>query len=179
MEKVKVSTVWLGACAGCHMSFLDLDEALIDLFQKIELVRSPVTDIKDFPKVTLGLVEGAIVNEENLEVLKNLRDSCDILIALGDCACFGGIPAMRNFWNKEEILERAYIDTESTVNVTGKIPYIDVPELFESVKPIDAYVKVDGYIPGCPPRANAIGYALEEILKGNMPHLPKELLAYD
>ncbi len=179
MEKVKVSTVWLGACAGCHMSFLDLDEGLIDLFEKIEIIHSPITDIKDFPKVTLGIVEGAIVNEENLEVLKNLRESCDILVALGDCACFGGIPAMRNFWDKEEILKRAYIDTESTINMSGNIPHIEVPELFHAVKPIDAYVRVDGYIPGCPPRAGAIGYALGEILKGNMPHLPKEILAYD
>lgn len=179
MDKVKVSTVWLGACAGCHMSFLDLDEALIDLLEKIEIVHSPITDIKGFPKVTLGLVEGAIVNEENLQVLKALRESSEILVALGDCACFGGIPAMRNFWDKNEILKRAYLETESTVNPTGKIPHIEVPELFRAVKPIDAYVKVDGYIPGCPPRVDAIGYALEEILKGNMPHLPKEILAYD
>lgn len=179
MEKVKVSTVWLGCCAGCHMSLLDLDEGVIELFSKIELVRSPITDIKDFPPVTLGIVEGAIVNDDNLDVLVKLRNSADILIAMGDCACFGGIPAMRNYWDKDEVLKRAYIDTESTINKTGKFPHIDIPQLLDSVKPIDYYVEVEGYIPGCPPRSEAIGYALGEILKGNMPHLPKEILTYD
>ena len=120
MEKVKIATAWLDVCAGCHMSFLDIDEAIIDVANAVEFTRSPITDIKEFPDVDVGLITGAIGNEDQEAEAKELREKCKILIVLGDCACFGGIPSMRNAFSKEEVLRRAYIETESTVE--GKIP---------------------------------------------------------
>ena len=177
MAKVKVATAWLDACAGCHMSFLDLDEALIDLASAIELTASPITDIKEFPPVDVGIIEGAIGNEHDEEVAKKLRDNCKILMVWGDCACFGGIVSMRNLFSTEEILHR-YYSTESTTK-DSKIPSSeDIPPL-TTVKPINQVVKVDCYVPGCPPSSKAIHYALAELLEGRIPILPSEIMRFD
>jgi NAD-reducing hydrogenase small subunit len=159
------------------MSFLDLDEALIDLASAIELTASPITDIKEFPPVDLGIIEGAIGNEHDEEVAKKLRDNCKILMVWGDCACFGGIASMRNLFSIEEILHR-YYSTESTTK-DSKIPSSeDIPPL-TTVKPINQVVKVDCYVPGCPPSSKAIHYALAELLEGRIPILPSEIMRFD
>jgi NAD-reducing hydrogenase small subunit len=178
MAKVKVATVWLGGCSGCHMSFLDLDERLIDLSKLIELTASPITDIKEFPEVDVGIVEGSVINEENAEVLKKIRAKSKILVAIGDCACYGGIPALRNSFNKDAVLERAFMDTESTL--IGDIPQsAEIPVLCAKVKPIQEFVKVDAYIPGCPPSADEIYFALTELLAGRIPVWSNGRLHYD
>lgn len=176
MAKVKVATAWLDCCSGCHMSFLDLDEALIDLAQAIEFTASPITDIKEFTPVDLGIIEGAISNEHDEEVAKDLRANCKILMVWGDCACFGGICAMRNLFSIEEVLDR-YYHTESTVG--DKIPSSeDLPPLTK-VRPVNQVVKVDCYVPGCPPSAKAIHYALAELLEGRIPIIPSEIMRFD
>jgi NAD-reducing hydrogenase small subunit len=177
LAKVKVATTWLDACAGCHMSFLDLDEALIGLSQAIELTATPITDIKEFPPVDVGIIEGAIGNEHDLEVTRKLRAACKILMVWGDCACFGGIVSMRNLFETEEIMQR-YYSTEST-KLEGKIPGAkEIPKLVE-VRPINQVVKVDCYVPGCPPSPQAIHYALSELLQGRIPVLPSEIMKFD
>lgn len=178
MAKTKIATVWLDACSGCHMSFLDIDEAIIELANQVEFTRSPITDIKEFSPVDVGIVEGAVGNEEEEEVLKELRKNCKILMAWGDCACFGGICSMRNLFDKEDVLRRCYVETESTGK--GKIPSsAEIPALLENTKPVNQVVKVDCYVPGCPPSAKAIGYALNELLAGRIPVLPSEMMRFD
>jgi len=178
VAKVKVATAWLDCCSGCHMSFLDLDEALIGLADAIEITASPITDIKEFSPVDVGIIEGAISTTHDEEVAKKLRDNCKILMVWGDCACFGGICTMRNLFSKEEVLRRYYIETESTKN--GKIPSSeDIPPLLEQVKPVNQVVKVDCYVPGCPPSSKAIHYALAELLEGRIPILPSEIMRFD
>jgi len=158
------------------MSFLDLDEVLIDLANVIELTATPITDIKEFSPVDVGIIEGAVSNAHDEEVAKNLRANCKILMVWGDCACFGGIVSMRNLFSTEEVLQR-YYNTESTKD--GKIPCSeDIPPLTE-VKPINQVVKVDCYVPGCPPSAKAIHYALSELLEGRIPVLPSEMMRFD
>jgi len=178
VAKVKVATAWLDCCSGCHMSFLDLDEALIGLADVIEITTSPITDIKEFSPVDVGIIEGAVSTTRDGEVAKKLRANCKILMVWGDCACFGGICTMRNLFTKEEILRRYYIETESTKN--GKIPASeDIPPLLEQVKPVNQVVKVDCYVPGCPPESKAIHYALTELLEGRIPILPSEMMRFD
>jgi len=178
LAKVKVATAWLDCCSGCHMSFLDLDEALIDLADVMELTATPITDIKEFSSVDIGIIEGSVSNPHDEEVAKDLRANCKILMVLGDCACFGGINSMRNLFTKEEVLRRYYIETESTKN--GKIPSSeDIPPLLEQVKPVNQVVKVDCYVPGCPPSSKAIHYALTELLEGRIPVLPSEMMRFD
>jgi NAD-reducing hydrogenase small subunit len=181
MAKVKIATDWLAGCAGCHMSLLDIDERIIQLLESVEFTSSPVTDLKHPPEggVTVGILEGAISNTHNIEVAKQMRERCQILIAIGDCATFGGVVAMRNLCGTGAALNRAYLETESVVD--GLIP--DSPELgvpLETVTGVDKVVKVDLFIPGCPPSADALFYAISELLAGRTPIvLPPELFKYD
>ena len=181
MEKVKIATDWLAGCAGCHMSLLDIDERVVALLEAVQFTSSPVTDLKHPPKegVTVGILEGAICNTNNIRVAKMMRERCQILIAVGDCATFGGVPAMRNLCGTDVALRRAYLETESVVD--GIIP--DSEELgkpLEMVTAVDKVVKVDLFIPGCPPRADAFFYALTELLAGRTPVIvPPAVFTYD
>jgi len=179
MTKVKVAMDWLAACAGCEMSVLDMDERIVQLLEKIELTSTPITDLKHPPKegVTVGILSGTVNNTTNLDVVKEMRERSKILIAMGDCAVFGGIMTMRNFFNMEEALKRAYIETESTVE--GFIPNSE--ELCKPIKarPVNDVVKVDIHLPGCPPSADAIYYVLSELLEGRIPVLSGDNLKYD
>jgi NAD-reducing hydrogenase small subunit len=181
MAKVKIATDWLAGCAGCHMSLLDIDERIVGLSELVEFTSSPITDLKHPPKegITVGILEGAICNTHNIKVAKQMRERCDILIAVGDCATFGGVPAMRNLVGTDAALKRAYIDTESTVD--GVIPDSDeLGKPLDMVVGLDKVVKVDLFIPGCPPRADAFYYALTELLAGRTPIiLPPEIFTYD
>ncbi len=161
------------------MSILDIDEALIDLLKKVEVVRStPLLDVKGFPPADVGIVEGAVATEEDVKTLRRMRDSCRTLVALGDCACFGGITSYRNLFDKEDILSRVYIETESTIE--GKIPQSrQLPPLLEKVKPVNNIVTTDCYIPGCPPSPDVILYTFKELLAGRMPILPSEMASFE
>lgn len=175
MTKPKVASDWLAGCAGCHMSFLDMDERIIELLKLVDLRSTPITDLKepDEEGVDVGILEGGITNTYNEEVAIKMRERCKILVALGDCAVFGGVPAMRNFPGAEEALKRAYIETEST-DESGMIP--NDPELSTPVhvRPISDVVKVDVFLPGCAPSADAIFYVLSELAQGRMPEVDGE-----
>lgn len=177
MTKPKVASDWLCGCAGCHMSFLDIDERILDVIELVDLRATPITDLKEPDKdgVVVGILEGGINNTHNEYVAKRMRERCKILVALGDCAVFGGIPAMRNFVGEEAALQRAYIDAESN-DAEGMIP--DNPELAEMtrVKAINEVVKVDLHIPGCPPNADVIFYALTELAQGRIPEIKDDKL---
>jgi NAD-reducing hydrogenase small subunit len=177
MAKVKVATTWLDCCSGCHMSLLDIDEALVDLTGAVEFSVSPITDFKEFVPVDVGIVEGSVGNTHDEEVVKNLRANCKILVAIGDCACFGGINGMRNLFDTQEVLARCY-STESTVK-DGVMPVSeDLPKLIPQ-RPLNQVVKVDCYIPGCPPSAANILYVVKELLQGRIPVLPGEMMKFD
>jgi len=168
--KVRVATVWLSGCSGCHMSFLDQDERLIDLAQKIQLVYSPIADVKEFPEnVDVTLIEGAVANEDQLAMLKKARERSKVLISLGDCAVTGNVTALRNAWRNsdKEIIERAYLD-KTLIN--PQTPN-EVPKLLVKARPLHEAVKVDFFIPGCPPHADLINYVLTELLCGRIPNM--------
>jgi NAD-reducing hydrogenase small subunit len=180
MAKPKVATVWFEACSGCHMSFLDLDETLVNVLSKIQLTVSPITDFKDydFPEVDVGIVEGGIGNIEHKEIAEKLRKHCRILVAWGDCAVFGGINTLRNGLPKDEVLRYGFIETASTVN--GVMPiHEDLPALLDKILPLNEVVPVDVYVPGCPPSAESIAYSLTEILQGRQPVLPADMIHFD
>ncbi|MBI4882282.1 MAG: F420-nonreducing hydrogenase [Planctomycetes bacterium] len=166
MAKPKLATTWLTGCSGCHISLVDLDETLLDVVGQVEITACPpLTDVKEAPEVDVALVEGAVATEENEEVLRRLRERAGKLVALGTCACFGGIPGLRNLHPLAQALQRAYVDTESTVH--GVLPCSEeIPRLQPFVRPIDEVVKVDGYIPGCPPTPKMLAQALAALLSG-------------
>ena len=169
-EKVRVATIWLSGCSGCHMSFLDQDELLVDLAKKIQLVYSPIVDAKIFPEnVVVTLIEGAVANEEQLALLKEARGKTKILISLGDCAITGNVTALRNVLQDSDkaVLEMAFIDTTEE---NAQIP-TEVPRLLKKVLSLHEVVKVDYFIPGCPPPAGLINYVLTELLDGKTPNM--------
>ncbi len=181
MAKVKVATDWLDVCSGCHMSFLDIDERIVELIKHVEITSSPITDLKHPPEegVDVGILSGAVSNTHQEETAKEMRERCKILIALGDCAVFGGICTMRNFFDTEEVLRCGYVETEST-DEEGKVPRSpELGKLFDRVKALNEVVKVDVHIPGCPPPADAIWYALTELLAGRIPVLTGDNLTYE
>ncbi len=169
MSRRRLATVWADGCSGCHMSFLDIDERLLTLADQIELVYSPLVDRKDFPDdVDITLVEGAISSESDLEKILYIRKRTKLLVSLGDCAVTGNVPSLRNSIGAEPVLQRVYLDPEL---LNPGVPTIGVPKLLPVVRPLHSAVKVDVYIPGCPPSADTIFYVLGELLAGRMPDL--------
>ena len=170
MKKIKLATVWLAGCSGCHMSFLDLDEWLLELAEKVDIVYSPIADVKDYPDdVDVCLVEGAIANEENLELIKEIRRKTKLVISFGDCAVTANVPAMRNMLGPAEtVLKRSYLELGDITPQLPEEPGI-VPELLDRVSPVHEVVKVDLFLPGCPPNAERIRAAIEPLLEGEKP----------
>jgi NAD-reducing hydrogenase small subunit len=180
MGKPTVASDWLAGCSGCHMSLLDIDERILQIVELVDLRSTPITDFKvpDVAGVTVGILEGGINNTYNEEVARRMRERSKILIALGDCAVFGGVPAMRNFFSLEDTLKRAYVETEST-DASGLIP--SDPELCvpNRVRAVHEVVPVDIFLPGCPPEADAIFYVLSELAQGRMPELKNDNLHWN
>lgn len=167
MSKLRMATVWLDGCSGCHMSFLDMDERLLAVADKVDLVYSPLVDAKVFPEnVDLTLVEGAVSNEDDLHKLKIVRSRTRQLVALGDCAVTSNVPGMRNYFSRDEILRRAYLENAS---LNQSIPNEMIPRLLPKSRPVHEVVKVDLFIPGCPPHADALFAALAALLEGRLP----------
>jgi NAD-reducing hydrogenase small subunit len=177
MTKPRLATVWLAGCSGCHMSFLDLDEWLIDLAQAVDLVYSPIADVKDFPHdVDVTLVEGAVANADNLELLHQVRERSKIVISFGDCAVHGNVTAMRNPLGDPGVLvAEAYKDAVTALH--GHLPSPDggiVPALLPRVLAAHEVVHIDAFLPGCPPSADRIRTAVEALLGGASPELAPE-----
>jgi NAD-reducing hydrogenase small subunit len=169
MKKARVATLWLDGCSGCHMSILDIDEAIAGVAQKADIVYGPLVDAQEFPEdVDVTLVEGAVSSQDDYEKIKHVRENTRLLVALGDCAVTSNVPAMRNSIPVKKLLERIYIQG---VDAKPRIPTDGVPTLLKRAIPLHEVVKVDLFVPGCPPPAAAIGFVLGELLEGRMPDL--------
>ena len=164
MSKLKLATVWLDGCSGCHMSFLDMDERLLELAELVDVVYSPLVDAKQFPaEVDIALVEGAVSSTDDEKKIRQIRAHSKTLVAMGDCAVTGNVPSMRNPIGPEAILNRAYIENASAQQ---QIPCIVVPKLLKVVRPIHEFVKVDVFLPGCPPSAATFYSVLMALVTG-------------
>jgi len=167
MTRPRLATIWLDGCSGCHMSFLDIDERILELAGRADLVYSPLVDAKKYPdEVDIVLVEGSVSTDEDLEKLRLVRSRTKTLVSLGDCAVTGNVPAMRNPFGPKAALEQSYVENTSG---EGDVPTEDLPTLLETVRPLHEVVEVDVFVPGCPPPADAIWYVLTELLEGRAP----------
>ena len=178
-RKLKMATVSLAGCFGCHMSFLDIDERLLQLLEVVEFDRSPLTDIKTIGRCDIGLIEGGLCNAENVHVLREFRANCKTLVAVGACAINGGLPAQRNQLDVGQILLDVYC-TQTGISAHSQIP--NDPELplpLNQVHPIHEVVHVDYFLPGCPPSGDAIWTFLNDLIAGRTPHLGHGLMHYD
>ena len=177
-EKLKVATASLAGCFGCHMSILDIDERILQLVELVEFDRSPITDIKTVGPCDLGILEGGVCNAENVEVLREFRHHCKILVAMGACAVNGGIPAMRNQFSVKDCLEESYVHGVGIHN-PGIPNDPEIPLLLNKVHPLHEVVKIDYFLPGCPPTADTIWTFLTELLAGKPIGFPYTQIHYD
>ncbi len=169
MSKARIATVWLDGCSGCHMSFLDMDERLLEIAAQADLVYSPLVDTKEFPPdVDVTLVEGAVSSEEDLHKIKIIRERTKVLVSLGDCAVTANVPGMRNPFGTKAVYDRAY---RENVTFDPGIPNQVIPALLPSSRPVHEFVKVDVFVPGCPPSADTIHYVVSELLAGRNPEV--------
>jgi NAD-reducing hydrogenase small subunit len=167
MKKVKVATVWLDGCSGCHMSLLDMDAAIISLSRRIDLVYGPLVDAQEFPEdVDVTLVEGAVSSQDDLNKIEKIRQRTGLLISLGDCAVSGNVPGMRNSIPVQKLLQRIYIEGAEEKKI---IPCDRVPTLLKQARPVREFVKVDISLPGCPPPSRAILGVINNLLDGKKP----------
>lgn len=178
-RRIRVATCSLAGCFGCHMSLLDIDEALLDLADVIEFDRSPLTDFKRCSeRVDLGLVEGGLANEDNVEVLREFRARCTTLVAVGACAITGGVPALRNRYPLADCLREAFVEGLGVVD-PGIPDDPGLPLLLATVRPIHELVRIDHVLPGCPPPAAAFLELIAALREGREPVLPRELRRFD
>ena len=181
MSKPVIATAALAGCFGCHMSFLDIDERILDLVDLVEFNKSPIDDIKRFTKpADIGLIEGGCSNTENVEVLRSFRENCKVLVSVGECAVMGGLPAMRNGIPLKECLEEAYLRTPSVDPGERIIPNDeDLPIILDRVYPCHEVVKIDHFLPGCPPSADLIWEAVTALIEGRPLNLTYDMVKFD
>jgi NAD-reducing hydrogenase small subunit len=168
-RRVRLATVWLDGCSGCHMSFLDMDERLIELSRRVDIVYTPFVDAKEYPEdVDIVLVEGAVATEENLRMIRQVRERTKILVSFGDCAVNGNVPSMRNLFPLDSVLNRSYVENAT---LEPGVPTDSVPKLLPWVRPVHEVVRADLFLQGCPPPATAIYALLTGLLDGEVPDL--------
>ena len=177
-KKIKVATCSLAGCFGCHMSFLDMDERIVGLIDHIHFDRSPLTDIKTLGKCDIGLIEGGLCNEDNVEIARRFREQCTLVVAVGACAINGGVPALRNHYTVQECLEESYLNGLGVVD--PQIPSDpELPSLLPQVLAIQTAVEVDYFLPGCPPPADAFFEILSALMEQREPQLDYAVRRFD
>ncbi|HYA49459.1 MAG TPA: NADP oxidoreductase [Burkholderiales bacterium] len=181
MSKPVIATASLAGCFGCHMSLLDIDDRILKLVELVQFDKSPVDDIKKFTRpVDIGLIEGGCCNSENVHVLRSFRKSCRILVSMGECATMGGLPALRNGIPLAECLDEAYMNSPTVDPEDRLIPNDEeLPIILDKVYPCHEIVKIDAFLPGCPPSADLIWEALTALIEGRPLSLPYNLVKYD
>jgi NAD-reducing hydrogenase small subunit len=173
MDKVKIGTCWLDGCSGCHMSLLDIDEGIVGVLRKADIVFGPLVDAQEWPEgVDVAIIEGAVSSQDDVKLVQTARARSKTLVALGDCAVTGNVPSLRNGIPVRKLLDRVYVEGATA---TPGVPTDGVPGLLKQAEPLRSTVKVDIHVPGCPPKPNAILMVISELLEGREPDLGSKL----
>lgn len=168
-EKLRIATTWLDGCSGCHMSLLDIDERLVAVAGRIDIVYGPLVDTRIYPgTVDVCFVEGAVSTQEDVEKLYLIRKNTRLVVSFGDCAVTANVPGMRNRFRLQDVMNRGY--TENATN-NPRIPETDIPVLFNKARPVHAFIEVDLFLPGCPPASDTIFSAIGALLEDRQPDL--------
>ncbi|HSW43005.1 MAG TPA: NADP oxidoreductase [Patescibacteria group bacterium] len=173
MDKVRIATCWLDGCSGCHMSLLDIDEGIVAVLRKADIVFGPLVDAQEWPEgVDVAVIEGAVSSQDDLKLARTARVRSRVVVALGDCAVTGNVPSMRNGIPTRTLLERVYV--EGATAQPG-VPTDGVPALLKHAEPLGQSIEVDVHVPGCPPKPNAILLVLSELFEGRAPDLGSKI----
>jgi F420-non-reducing hydrogenase small subunit len=180
---VTTALEWLGSCSGCEIAILNIGEALVPIItEALDIVHAPVLmdhkyfgqtgegTVLEIPTATVGIVTGGVANHEHLEVLEEMRKKCTVLIALGSCATHGGIPALMNGQDQKESWDGIF--KTRTTDPGAKIPTVEVPAPLDRVYACDEKVKIDMFLPGCPPNPAHIAEVIISLLENRPPVLP-------
>jgi len=184
--KPKIAFNWASSCGGCEIAILELGTKLVELSNQVDIVFWPAaldfkySDLEAMAdkEIAVTFFNGAIQNSENEETAKLLRAKSKIMVAFGACSTGGGIPALANTKNKEQIMKRAYKETPTTDNPDSVYPQtkfqvkegvLTIPELYNTVKTLDQTVDVDYYVPGCPPVGEQVSKVIDTFVAGNLP----------
>lgn len=171
--KTTISTEWLSGCSGCHVAVVDLHEKLSAIIDEAEFVRIPVlADEKGYPKADVGIIEGAIRSEHDRAAAIKMRQSVTTLIAFGTCAVYGGPSGLGWLYDGASVLDKSF--GAGPTSVPGEMPDNNVPHLEKSVIPLDEVVKVDFYLPGCPPHPYWIAAAILSLLHPEKPKVTQK-----
>jgi len=186
MAKLKLALYWAGACGGCDVAVLDINEKILDVANLADIVFWPIAldfkyhHVEAMPdkSIDVCLFNGMVRSSEQEHLAKLLRAKSKVLVSFGSCACFGGIPALANLTTLAEIMERAYIEAPSNDNPNKTLPQtktqvaegeLTLPELFESVKTLAQVVPVEYFVPGCPPTADMILKVVNALATNSLP----------
>ena len=173
MSKPTIGTCWLDGCSGCHMSLLDMDESIVAVLEKADIVFGPLVDAQEWPEgVDVAVIEGAVSSQDDLKLARTARARSKVVVALGDFAVTGNVPSMRNGIPTRKLLERVYVEGAT---VQPGVPTDGVPALLKQASPLQEAIEVDVHVPGCPPKADAILMVLSELLDGRAPELGSKL----
>ena len=195
MSKLKMALYWAASCGGCDVAVLDINEKILDVAAIADIVFWPIamdfkySDVEALEdgEIDVCLLNGSIRNSEQEEIAHLLRRKSKAMVSFGACACFGGIPALANFANREEVMARSYTQALSVDNPEGVIPgtvtavaegELKLPEVYDRVKSLDEVVEVEYFVPGCPPVREQILALVEALATGNLPP-PGTVLASD
>ena len=179
-RKWTLATQSLAGCFGCHMSLLDIDERILELVKLVDFRKSPFDDFKEFTEACdIGLIEGGCGNSENVRVLQDFRKNCRVLVSVGQCAISGGLPSMRNGIPLSELFAETYCN--SPIGTNKLIPHDEeLPPLLDRIYPCHEIVKIDGFLPGCPPKADLLWQALTLLIDGkSLDELATKNIRYD
>ncbi len=185
MAKAKLALYWAASCGGCDVAVLDTNEKILDIAALADIVLWPIAvdykyhHIEEMAKgsIDLCLFNGAIRNSEQEHIAKLLRSASKVMVAFGACACLGGIPSLGNFTNRSEIFQRVYVEVPS-MDGNKTLPQthtkvgegeLDLPEFWDTVVTLSDVVKVDYFIPGCPPPVDLILKAINAFATGTLP----------
>lgn len=158
--KPKVAFFDFTGCEGCQLDALNLDgEELLDLLNAVDIVnfREVMTERED--NYDIAFVEGSITRESEIPRLQKIRDQAKVVVALGACACIGGINCLKNHLSMEEALRIVYGEDAKY--------YDTIP-----ARPADAVIPVDYYVRGCPPTTTELLKVIKALLLGKKPDIP-------
>jgi sulfhydrogenase subunit delta len=157
MPKPRIAIFDLTDCEGCECTLLTLGDAIEKVAQSVEFVNFRVgTSAKKAEHFDVAFIEGYVMNDEEADYMRQIRENSSLVVALGSCAVTGGVPGIVPDEKREAWFKEMYGNKQ--------------PRICAYVKPLDQVIKVDVYMDGCPVPKDQFALALAALLAGRAPN---------